>query len=160
MKKNLSQLKENQDGAAVMEFTLLLPFLIMIVLGVLEFGRFLIDYQYIITGVRDATHYLARIEGSVTTAHQTTAQNLATTGNVNGGTLRVPYWNAITVNVAAVANPIDPLTGELTYRNAAGSLETVTVTARITYSGLAFLPALGLEPFVYTVDHQERRIRG
>ena len=47
-------------GAVLVEFVVLLPFLLALLLGVVEIGRGLFYHHYITNGVRDGIRYLAR----------------------------------------------------------------------------------------------------
>lgn len=53
--------RRSEDGAAVVEFVLCLPLMILFFGIMIEFGRLYWGYQSTISGVRDASRYLARI---------------------------------------------------------------------------------------------------
>src|SRR5689334_10767263 len=81
-------------GAAMVEFSLLAPFLLTLALGVFEFGRFIYQYQMVVEGLRDAGRYIARLDPTLQ-ASQDSAANLATTGKIDGsGTQRVTGWTS------------------------------------------------------------------
>src|SRR5262245_2383316 len=84
----------NEVGAAMVEFTLVAPFLLFLGLGMSEFGRFLYQYQLVLEGLRDGARYLARVQDPYDTATaQPAAINLAVYGNTAGtGSLRVEGW--------------------------------------------------------------------
>lgn len=48
-----------QQGLAAIEFTLVLPFLLLLTFAAAEFGRLLYQYSALNTTVRDATRYLS-----------------------------------------------------------------------------------------------------
>lgn len=54
-----NRLWRDRQGASLLEFTVVLPFLLAFGLGVLEFGNLLYQYHQVTTGVRDAARYLA-----------------------------------------------------------------------------------------------------
>lgn len=147
------------SGAALVEFSLTLPLLLSLAFGVGEFGRLLYQHQLIVTGIRDAARYLARVSDPI--AATAAGQNLATTGLVTGGTARVSYWQASDVLVTAptVANPTDPLTGQPSYRSG-GPVTVVRVTTTVQYQDVGFLSFLGLTPPTFTLAHEERFIGG
>jgi hypothetical protein len=58
MKKISTQIKE-QQGLAVIEFTLVLPFLLLLIFASAEFGRLLYQYNALNKTVRDASRYLS-----------------------------------------------------------------------------------------------------
>lgn len=49
------------DGAALVEFALVLPMMLLVFAVIVEGSRMMIAYQSAIGGVRDATRYLARV---------------------------------------------------------------------------------------------------
>jgi Flp pilus assembly protein TadG len=53
--------RKSEDGAAVVEFVLCLPVMILFFGLLVEFGRLYWGYQSTLIGVRDATRYLARV---------------------------------------------------------------------------------------------------
>jgi hypothetical protein len=73
--------KAVQRGAAIIEFALILPLLLLLTFTVTEFGRALYQYNTITKSVRDAARYL-----SVQTpnTHLTEARNLIVFGNTAG----------------------------------------------------------------------------
>ncbi|HEY0563822.1 MAG TPA: TadE/TadG family type IV pilus assembly protein [Methylophilus sp.] len=48
-----------QNGVAAVEFALLLPILLLLAFGVVEFGRFMYQYNSLAKAVRDSTRFLA-----------------------------------------------------------------------------------------------------
>jgi len=48
-----------QQGLAAIEFTLILPFLLLLIFSCAEFGRMLYQYNALNTSVRDASRYLS-----------------------------------------------------------------------------------------------------
>src|SRR5262245_55926506 len=97
---HVSRVLRDQSGAALVEFTILAPFLFSLVLGMTEFGRFLYQYQMVLEGLRDAGRYLARLDANDAT-NQSNAANLATTGTIDGsGDARVDGWAAGDVSFA------------------------------------------------------------
>lgn len=57
----LKRFRRSEGGAAVVEFVLCLPLMILFFGIMIEFGRLYWGYQSTISGVRDASRYLARI---------------------------------------------------------------------------------------------------
>lgn len=52
--------RRDERGAVLVEFVVLLPFLLALLLGVVETGRGLFYHHHITNGVRDGLRYLAR----------------------------------------------------------------------------------------------------
>lgn len=87
----LSRLRREERGAVLVEFVVLLPFLLALLLGVVETGRGLFYHHHITNGVRDGLRYLARTP--LTTDDIDTAKALALMG------LPEAYASAATVDV-------------------------------------------------------------
>lgn len=51
----------SEDGAALVEFAIAVPMMLVVFAVIVEGGQMLINYQNAITGVRDATRYLSRV---------------------------------------------------------------------------------------------------
>jgi Flp pilus assembly protein TadG len=146
-------LRSSESGAALVEFTLLAPFLLVLALGMSEFGRFLYQYQLVIEGLRDGARYLARLDPDSTT-NQTNAANLATTGTIDGtGDPRVDGWLAADVTFS-VTN-VDNSAG--TYRGLS-IVKVVVATTTFDYADVGFLGALGLPALSVVATHQQRAI--
>jgi Flp pilus assembly protein TadG len=149
----LRGLLQGQEGAALIEFTLLAPFLFSLVLGMAEFGRFLYQYQMVIEGLRDAGRYLARLDPNDAT-NQGNAANLATTGTIDGtGDPRVDGWEA--GDVLFSVTDVDNTAG--TYRGGA-EIEVIEVTTTFDYADVGFLSALGFDPISIAAAHEQRVI--
>ncbi len=57
----IRRFRRSEDGAALVEFALVLPMMLLVFAVIVEGSRMLISYQSAISAVRDATRYLARI---------------------------------------------------------------------------------------------------
>jgi Flp pilus assembly protein TadG len=148
----------DSEASAFLEGALLLPVLLTLGLGVFEFSWVFYQQQLISTGVRDAARYIARSTKPNDLTIQMDAKNLATTGNINGGTPRVNGWRANDVSVSyASVNNAPALNGLTPYRGGF-IIETVTVTTTFTVRSLGFFGLLGLRAPSLTVSHQERVI--
>ena len=91
----LSRFLNEKHGAALVEFTLVAPLLVLLMCGMAEFACAMRQYHIMEKGVRDAGRYLARAEmsGCTIDADATTAaQNLALTGQISGGDNLLPTW--------------------------------------------------------------------
>jgi predicted ribosomally synthesized peptide with SipW-like signal peptide len=145
----------------MVEFTLLLPILFGLSLGVIELGRVLQHHHAVNKSVRDAARYLARVPavcpsgpgvGSVeSSADATTAVNLAMTGVASGGSSTLSYWT----DPATVSPSVSCLDNSGGAFRGAAALPVVEVTAAVSYEPLGFLGFLGLPPITLTASHQE-----
>jgi hypothetical protein len=149
----------DRNGAALVEFTVVLPFLVFLGLGAFEFGNALYGSHVIATGLRDAARYLARFDDL--TAAETAAKQLAVYGEIGGATKRVSWWNVgdITVSLATIANPVNPDTGARAYRGP-DPIRVVRVATSTTYPGLGFFAVLGLGPTLAINTFHEERVIG
>lgn len=104
-------MKKPQHGVALVEFTLMLPFLLLLTFITTEFGRALYQYNTLAKSVRDAARYLSvQSPGADITQ---AAQNLVVYGKPNPGPGDPPVAQGLsTSNVPAPtwqqegANPI------------------------------------------------------
>lgn len=143
----------DQGGSALIEFTIIAPFLLSLVLGIAEFGRFLYQYQMVLEGLRDAGRYLARLDASNAT-NQDNAANLAVTGTIDGsGDPRVDGWEAADVDFSVT--DIDNSAG--TYRGDA-VIQVIEVSTTFDYADVGFLSALGFDPISIDAAHEQRVI--
>lgn len=129
-----------RDGVASVELVLCLPFLLLFLVVVIDFGRLYYDYHAVSKSVRDATRYLSRVDGGIAGLNincnnetlvdnaepgKTLVENarrLAMTGRFDGDTSTEPLvksWTSasltelatgIAVSVVCVANPIGAVT--------------------------------------------------
>jgi TadE-like protein len=160
------RLRQDQRGTALIETALALPFLLVLGLGIFEFGNLLYNYHLISSGVRDAARYLARFDHAVavTASKEAEAERLAVTGSILvGGTPRVSWWSTSDVSVSyvpagGISNPIDPITEQRPYRGG-DTVWIVRVSTDVPYGGLGFLEYLGLGSTInFNFSHEERQI--
>lgn len=154
----IRNLWSDRTGASLVEFTILLPFLLILGLGVSEFSSALYQHHLITTGLRDAARYLARVDDP--DAKSAAAKELAVYGEIGGTTKRVPWWNVadVAVSLEAVANPVNPATGTRTYRGG-DPIQIVRVSTTTSYPGVGFLRFLGFGSGIsLSAFHEERVI--
>ncbi len=85
---------KNERGAELLEFALVLPLLLLLVLGAIEFGRAYFTYNILAKAVRDGARYAATTEVSSTGTLDATAltksKNVVVFGNSTGtGTKKI-----------------------------------------------------------------------
>ena len=142
MLMRLRTLWKDREGSALVEGTVLMPFLCVLFFGVYEFSYIFYQQHLVSTGVRDAGRYLARVRDPTLGNCQTNARNLATTGSISGGTLRVSGWDT-----AGVA---------ITVTGPAGD-QSIQVTGSFTYAPLGFWGYFGFAIPTISVTHRERK---
>lgn len=73
--------RQRQSGVAIVEFALILPFLLLLTATTTEFGRAVYQYSILVKSVRDAARYVAlQTEGT----HLVQTRNLVVYGNTAG----------------------------------------------------------------------------
>jgi len=114
-------MKARQRGTAIVEFALVLPFLLLLTMTTTEFGRAIYQYNTIVKSLRAATRYLSLQTPNTMT---TEATNLVVFGNIAGtGPALVPG-----LIVAQVSTPTWQTTGS----------NPVINTVKITVTGYTF----------------------
>src|SRR6476661_8250753 len=74
-------LRSRQHGVAIVEFALILPFLLLLTMLTTEFGRALYQYNILTKSVRDSARYLSM---QTPGTHVAQARNLVVYGNTAG----------------------------------------------------------------------------
>jgi Flp pilus assembly protein TadG len=119
----LGKFRSAQSGMASVEFAMVVPLLLILLVGVIDFGRLLTDYEAANKSVRDAARFLARARMDCSAAgtgpasgylinasFATLAQNLVLTGTTatpTTGSYLLPYWTdpaTVTMSVTCVEN--------------------------------------------------------
>src|SRR5215471_3686092 len=160
----LRHLRKDEDGTALIEGAIVVPVLCILLFGVYEFSWFFYQQHLVSTGLRDAARYLARANAACNPdsggwiVDQAGARNLATTGSILGGAVRVKGWTAPAVRLTCtpIDNPITP-SGLNAYRGRP-VIYVVTASTRFADPALGFLGLLGLTAPAISVSHSERVI--
>jgi Flp pilus assembly protein TadG len=138
---------------------LVLPFLLLLLLGSIELGRYFLNQHVMVKGLRDAARFAARGDftdyyDATTGACRTTpdddvigaARNLAMTGKIGSNTnWRIPYWTdpeSVELTVECFAS-VTTTEGESTtshamigiYAGSAGA-PVLTISAEVEYQPL------------------------
>ena len=164
------RLRRDENGASLLEMTVVTPFLLALGLGMFEFSNALYQYHLITGGVRDAARFAAGLPMPVTVDQNEVcdendpratplgcAKRLAVTGQIAaGGSNRVDWWQVddITITYPALAN--SDLGGGLKSYRGGDEIAVVQVTTAFVYSDLGFLDYFGLGPINITTAHEER----
>ena len=139
----LNNLRRQENGNAVVEFALIMPFLLLLFSGLTEIGRAYFQANAVEKGLRAAALYASRASSPLSAADKVIAENIARTGTIDGsGASLVSGWDkpgasltitstdydlsgvAVPVINVAAAVPLDPLVPELV---AMVGLETFTI---------------------------------
>lgn len=109
--------RKGRRGAAAVEFAVVLPVFVLLVFGMIEYGRMVMVQQVITNASREGARR-AVLDGATTSSVQTSVTSYLTGASINGG--------------SAVVNP-NPTTA------AAG--DPITVTVRVPFSAVSWLPS-------------------
>src|SRR5687767_7650296 len=90
---------DDRRGAALIETTLLMPFLLFACAGVFEFGNLFYQKLLVEAGVRDAARYVARCTWPSLTACVTTGEEIAVFGEPGGSDPRVDGFTTGDVDI-------------------------------------------------------------
>ncbi|MGH6854924.1 MAG: TadE/TadG family type IV pilus assembly protein [Aestuariivirga sp.] len=155
MRNPARHLTSDQRGAALLEVTVVIPVVLAIGLGVMEFGNAIYSKHLIANGVRDGARYAAGRPADC--ACDADIKNIAMKGVLSGGAYRVSWWDnpATEVSVARTTVANDDGAGNKLYRGGA-TIPVVTVTATVPYQQLGFLSFFGLNAPLLSVSHEER----
>lgn len=155
----LLRFRKDCRAAAAAEMALVLPFLLVIMFGSVELGKFFLDAHVVSKSVRDGARFAARqpfteFPGcSPSSALVTNTRNLTRTGQIaGGGVARLSYWtNATTVTVSAACTTG---TYQGIYAEVPIGAPVVTVSATVPYSPL--LNNLGFTSVQLNINAQSR----
>ncbi|MBZ9862935.1 TadE/TadG family type IV pilus assembly protein [Mesorhizobium sp. CA12] len=157
LKQILQRFKRDDDGAVLVEMTLVTPFVLLLSAGVFEFGNILNTRMLLDAGVRDAARYMARCSSDWDTCSGL-AKNLAVNGAVTGGSARVTGWTVgeVTIIKSFSTQAVDPTTGTEFYLSTTANVDVVQVSTTFPYANLGLWSYLGFPQLNLTVFHQER----
>jgi len=149
------RLGSDTSGVSLLELTIILPVLLTIGLGIMEFGNALYTYHLITVGVRDGARYLSGVAADTTL--NADGINIAVKGNESGtGSNRVSWWNTSVVFVDRWEIPnINVATGAKIYRGG-DTIPMVRVRTSVPYQSLGLLSYFGLGTINLTASHEER----
>lgn len=129
MYAHLRALPQSHRGTAMVEFAIVLPVLLLLMLATAELGRFISQYDTLTKSVRDGARYAASTAAqgstgivSITPQIQTAVSNLVATGNINGsGPVLLPGLAASNVIVSDAGNGFVAVSATYTYQPMIGT---------------------------------------
>ncbi|WP_433989911.1 TadE/TadG family type IV pilus assembly protein [Sulfitobacter sp. TBRI5] len=131
--------RQNQSGAALVEFAILLPILFATFALIVEGGRLYWSFQNAITGVRDTARYVGRIAPSDLCA-PTPSASISNYQGAVATSLSSLSTNDITIALDTLSLECVGVAGE--YR--VSPTPVAVVTASLTITGLPFSPLFQL----------------
>jgi Flp pilus assembly protein TadG len=111
-------LRKKRRGAAAVEFAIVLPVFVLLVFGMIEYGRMVMVQQVITNASREGAR-LAVLDGATASSVQSAVTTYLTNAQISGGTCTI-----------SPANP-----------SSAASGDPVTVTVSIPFSSVSWLPS-------------------
>lgn len=157
MPSALNRFLRREDGAVLVEFALVMPMMIFVFAIIVEATRMMFSYEGVISGVRDATRYLARVvpanicaTGGSVSSYTSQLSSIVTTKSSGGGFLPTG------ISVTAVTPTVTCATG--TYRGGTVAVVQVQAALRITFpfNGLFALVGGSMSTISTTVTDQTR----
>jgi Flp pilus assembly protein TadG len=109
--------RKRRRGAAAVEFAVVLPVFVILVFGMIEYGRMVMVQQVITNASREGARK-AVLDGATTSSVQTAVTSYLTSAKVNGG------------SAAVSPNPTSAAAGD-----------PITVTVSIPFSAVSWLPS-------------------
>jgi Flp pilus assembly protein TadG len=104
-----SKSQARERGIAMLEFTIALPFLLLLMLSIAELGRAFVQYSMLTNAVRNAARYVASqaLNGStgvvsISSQLSTQGKNLVAYGSIAGSTAMLP---GISPNQVSITSP-------------------------------------------------------
>ena len=162
----IHKFRSNIVGAALVEFSILLPVIFFTAFGMMEFGRALYQFHIANKGVKSAARFVARVpnpsltcppSGTSWTTAQTDAKTLAMRGSLNGSDpFLLSNWSdasSITIAVSCYDNSGG------TYRGL-DDLAIITVSTSFNFDDIGLLSTLGITGLTINASHQEMFIGG
>lgn len=173
--KTVKRLRRRRDGIASVELAIVLPVLVLMLFGAIEFGRLLVDYQLVNKSARDAVRYLSRVRDTAITdtcpdevylwpnaapsQPVRNAVNLAMTGSIDAptgpGDYLLGYWinpETIRIRVDCNDNRTNTFSGAYQYSD---YIPELTMTVVVSFpSGFGWLLPF-LDDFSIKVAHNE-----
>ena len=86
-------------GASVVEFAIVAPVFILLVLGMIEYGRMIMVQQVITNASREGARQAA-LDGSTTTSVNSTVNTYLSNGSISGASVAIVDQNDATLNPA------------------------------------------------------------
>jgi Flp pilus assembly protein TadG len=159
----LKRAARDESASPLAELALVLPMLLTLVFGTLEFASLLYQQQMITKGVQEAARFAARnpaLNATVAcppasagwTGAVTAARNVATSGVPAGGTLALQNFTPSDVAITVECNPA---AGLISSNPASGFIPVVFVRAEIDARSVGFFQLLNIDDFTLTAEHRE-----
>ncbi len=158
-------------GIAAVEFAIVLPFLMVMLFGMIEIGRALYHYHAVTKSIRDATRYLTRVDMSCggagtgplanyldTAADETVARNLAISGDVSTPAAASDYllahWTD-TTTITGTVNCVNNANQFAGVYNGVDNIPVITLSANVPFDFLWGTAILNRDSVTFSISHTE-----
>jgi len=145
------------DGVALIEFAIVLPMMLLVFAVIVEGSRLMLSYQSAISGVRDASRYLARvapldicISGASINAYNTKLQAIVSQ-SVSGNSV---FPSFVTIN--SVTPALTCVVGGYRVSPAPVAQVTANITVNFPFAGVFALVGGSLTPITTDVTDSSR----
>ncbi len=171
LRNPVKKLRDDRRGIAGVEFAIVLPFLILMLFGIIEIGRALYHYHAVTKSVRDATRYLTRVGMTCggagtgplanyldTAADETVAKNLAISGDVSTPTAASDYLLAHWTDTTTITGTVDCLINANQFAGVysdMANIPVVTLTANVPFDFLWGTVFLSRASVTFSISHTE-----
>ncbi len=148
----ISFLRE-RSGVAIIEFALFVPLFLLVLVGVIEYGRVLAQANAVEKGLRAGAMLAARSDFPLSGAQEQRIKNMVMTGNVAGEPpYRVPGWEEAGASLVVTSDTF----------NSGGvvNLPVFRLEATVPYQPLipGLISMFGLDDIMITTAHEQARV--
>ncbi len=153
MPGRLKSFPREHRGSAAIEFALFIPMLLIVLVGVIEYGRVLAQTNAIEKGLRAGAMIAARSDFPLTDAQNERILNIVRTGNVDGTPpYLAPGWAEAGASVT-IETDLFNSTGVV-------NLPVFRIAATVPYDPLlpGLMSSIGLGELTITTAHEQGRI--
>ena len=142
---HFAALLRSTRGAAAAEMALVIPLMLILMMGSFELGNFFMNEHKLVKAVRDGARFAGRQSfanypcpgGTINSGVVTDTQNVVRTGQVSGGTARLPNtWTigvALTCNTDLAGGSANPPSGIYKPSSGLAYAPVVTISASVPY---------------------------
>ncbi len=156
----LARFLADESGAQLLEFAIVLPLMLLVFAVIVEGGRLMWSYQSVVSGVRDATRYLARIAprdlcsaGGSVSGYAALLTTIV--GNANEGGSVLPSGVTVTAVTPSLTCPAG------TFRSDEAPIVSVRADVRVTFPFVRLFEfAGGARPTLNTHVTDQSRVYG
>ena len=148
-----NRLRRDRRGVAAVEFGLLLPILMVLLVGIAELGRYLGQAEAVEKGLRAGAMYAARQSLPLSGTAKTEIENLVKTGTRDGsGIYLAAGWNESGAKVDITATNNSTTDGT--------AVTVIELTANVPYDELlpGMLGFFGILPLNISMSHEQVHI--